>query len=612
MSPTCPPSHTTLWSLEVDTAGNVVANRLTEIQTFQSWYWRQASPSFLHRNEGVLDSMIPFFVDLLGPNIYDWNYTTTPQVGLNGRVLDYLRVRTMACSTPAARQRINRYAELTGDPGWYWDEMLSILLQGKNEKWSPPADHHDTQGQFDPSVHSTNGINSHNVLQTTQELPGEFPLNPDGNNGKPLGLVSKLVNPSNSTVYGYSIEGNHSFCRIGGDPEHSHAFGDWRLEHFESVGHSNCSAPSERRHERLCPALLLCELDLDASIFGNHTDPSAGPETPHNEVAFAPMGGGEPGHFVGAGLAVVTPMSRKQSAFEDSELDFNPYFLEGSITINSSDPLAPPVIDLGMLTNDFDIFALREALRRAQRFYNAPNLQNITTEALDEIIRNTVIPTLHMVGSSGMSARDAQYGVVDPDLHTGKICGWPPYRRRLYSGEFYSILFASRLMLTVDLMQANNSKWSHTGTGLRCRREGSGLDQATLAAVAKSKPQIVSILLAAPHFIYPNECCVLKNGETPHHVAVREMQKSSSSFSRAGTDQCTRCNSDECQAIHLAVLTNDVKTMELLAHLAASVFIDALCFGSAFDNAGMEHAASHMFTRARQDAAAARRSRRDH
>lgn len=116
--------------------------------------------------------------------------------------------------TRGSEQDFNRYAALTADPGWSWDQILPYFFKAsfvsfcakddnnisQNEKWTPPADHHNTQGQFDPAVHSTTGINSvslngfqwplfqHNVLQTTQELPDEFPLNPDGNSGKPLGL----------------------------------------------------------------------------------------------------------------------------------------------------------------------------------------------------------------------------------------------------------------------------------------------------------------------------------------------------------------------------------------------------------------------------------------
>jgi choline dehydrogenase-like flavoprotein len=80
-----------------------------------------------------------------------------------------------------------------------------------------------------------------------------------------------------------------------------------------------------------------------------------------------------------------------------------------------------------LLQSDFDLFALREALKSAQRFFKAPtwqdviigptqNLENITTDALDEIIRNSAGSTSHLVGSAAMSAPDAKHGVVNPDL----------------------------------------------------------------------------------------------------------------------------------------------------------------------------------------------------
>ena len=61
-----------------------------------------ASATDSYSNEGVIDSIVPFFVnDLLsGPNIYEWNYTTTLQVGLNNRSIAYPRGKTslhLAC-----------------------------------------------------------------------------------------------------------------------------------------------------------------------------------------------------------------------------------------------------------------------------------------------------------------------------------------------------------------------------------------------------------------------------------------------------------------------------------------------------------------------------------
>ncbi|KAJ7178219.1 aryl-alcohol oxidase [Mycena filopes] len=517
------------------TAGNVVANRLTENSDF-SVLVLEAGVS----NEGVLDAMVPFWKfggSLLGPTIYSWNYTTTPQVGLNNRVLDYSRAHMLGgCSshngmfyTRGTRDDFDRYANLTGDPGWSWDTILPYFL--KNEKWVPPADHHDTRGQFDPSVHGTAGfvqtsisgfqypIFQSKVLQTTKELPDVFPFNLDMNAGKPLGLgwlqytighgkrsssatsylapefirrpnlhvllhaqVAKLVDPRNTTgllSFGgvQFFQGTSQFTVTAskeiilsagtvGTPNimmHSgignqsilNALGIPTLLHLPSVGQNISDHPAfaaswavnfnqtmelvtqdttrfneafaewNRSHtgplvdfSPLYVAWL--RLDADSPIFENYTDPSAGLDTPHLELAVTPgmagFGASEPGHFVGAGMALVTPISR------------------GSVTINSSDPLAPPLIDLGMLTSDFDLFALREALKRAQQFFGAPvwqdsiigpvqDFENMTSDALDEFIRNTAGPSLHLVGSAAMSAQDAQYGVVDPDLRVKGVKG---------------------------------------------------------------------------------------------------------------------------------------------------------------------------------------------
>ncbi|KAJ7720287.1 hypothetical protein DFH07DRAFT_784436 [Mycena maculata] len=97
--------------------------------------------------------------------------------------------------TRGSAEDFDRYAALTGDPGWSWDRRFLYFL--KNEKWTPPADDHDTHNQFDPCTH--------HVLETTKELPEEFPFNLDFNSSHMLGvgeflidetyIVSKLVNP---------------------------------------------------------------------------------------------------------------------------------------------------------------------------------------------------------------------------------------------------------------------------------------------------------------------------------------------------------------------------------------------------------------------------------
>lgn len=69
------------------TAGNVLANRLTE-QKDTSVLVLEAGQS----TADVLVSQVPFFCPQATPNTpLDWNFTTTPQPGFNGRAISYPR-----------------------------------------------------------------------------------------------------------------------------------------------------------------------------------------------------------------------------------------------------------------------------------------------------------------------------------------------------------------------------------------------------------------------------------------------------------------------------------------------------------------------------------------
>ncbi|KAJ7751446.1 aryl-alcohol oxidase precursor [Mycena metata] len=183
-------------------AGSVLANRLSANPATQVLLL-EAGPS----NVDVLDSIIPMFPALLNPDTqYDYNYTTTPQSGFGGRSIPYPRGHLLGgCTsvnymvyTRASSEEWDRYASLSGDSGWSWTNIQQYFK--KNEKWTQPADHHNTTGQFNPAIHGTTGINavslpgfSHvqldpRIIATTQENPKDFPFNLDMNSGRPLGL----------------------------------------------------------------------------------------------------------------------------------------------------------------------------------------------------------------------------------------------------------------------------------------------------------------------------------------------------------------------------------------------------------------------------------------
>ncbi|KAF9002550.1 GMC oxidoreductase-domain-containing protein [Cyathus striatus] len=203
------------------TAGSVIANRLTENPKFRVLVL-EAGPS----NEGVLEIEVPGFNLNLPGSRYDWNFTTVPQTGLNGRSLPYARGHVLGGSssingmvyTRGSRDDYNRWATITGDEGWSWNKMLPFILRVgitkaqtnalfinsllRNEHFTLTGDRHSIQArQFDPAFHNFTGINYVSIpenslslefekayTQTSKDLKNEFPYNLDMNDGTPIGL----------------------------------------------------------------------------------------------------------------------------------------------------------------------------------------------------------------------------------------------------------------------------------------------------------------------------------------------------------------------------------------------------------------------------------------
>ncbi|KAJ7936057.1 aryl-alcohol oxidase-like protein [Mycena leptocephala] len=388
----------------------------------------------------------------------------------------------------------DRFAAVTGDPGWSWNRLLPYFL--KNEKWTEPTDHHDTRGQLNPAVHSTKGINSVSlagfpwpIFSRHQRASGgvavqfryefretagcrSYLTNQEGWLQSTIGggkrsssatsylgpqfirrenlhvllhaQVTKLVNPSH--VGGKLAFGGVQFSQGGvlftakagkeiilsagavGTPS------DWTtltglgiasLLHLPSVGrnasdqpmfnaawfvnsnqtldpiHHNTTLFNEayaewnRTHTGLFATqggpthIAWLRLDPESLASNNFTDPSADPNSPHFQVIFVATGNG-----IAAGITVVNPVS---------------------LTINSSNPFDSPIVDFGFLQSEIDLFIIRQAVPKMLRFSTwkdyiiAPvvDLENLSDDALDELIRNSAVSAFDMVEMRCM---------VDPDL----------------------------------------------------------------------------------------------------------------------------------------------------------------------------------------------------
>ncbi|KAF7344405.1 Aryl-alcohol-oxidase from pleurotus Eryingii [Mycena sanguinolenta] len=526
-------------------AGNVVANRLTENPAF-SVLVLEAGPL----PEG-LNYSVPFFqFSLRHPNPRDWNYTTAPLTGISNQVQQYPRGRVLGgCTSMNGMQYVrgsnsdyDRYARVTGDPGWSWDSMLHYLK--KSEHWTPPTDGHKTTGQFDPAVHGFNGLVGVSLsgsplglsefvprsLQVTRELPDQFPFNLDYNSGTPIGVgtttflptvllihllcwrgwtqttikngkrsnsytsylapefiarpnlhvllnsqVTRIIQTSQSpkkfmtvefaenreglrhrltaskevVISAGALETPKLLLNSGiGDGTALRSFGIQTLVDLPDVGknlsvqvgfsvdfftNSTDTTDSIYLNETLQNMLLDEWIATDGggvlgwsgstqlshwnrlpdSLFETFPDPSSGPDSPHcgagpsNGLSSATSSGA---HFIAAMASLATPTSR------------------GTISLNTTDPFDQPIIDLACLTTDFDIAAVREAMKLSLLFLSTPawdgyilgpanNITNATSDAdLEAYARAHSAPNGHVVGTASMSPRGADWGVVDPDL----------------------------------------------------------------------------------------------------------------------------------------------------------------------------------------------------
>jgi choline dehydrogenase-like flavoprotein len=518
------------------TAGNTIANRLTEDPSVNVLVIEAGET-----NENVTNAIIPNFCPLLLGSSADWNFTTTSQVGLAGRSIAYPRGHILGGSssinfmvyTRGTFEDYDRYAAVTDDPSWCWDSVQEFFDQ--NARFTFSADHHNLSGQFDPSVHnlgSFTGINAVSlagssssfgprVIETTAQLPTEFPFRLDMNSGEHLGVgwvqstidvdkrsssatsylgrqfssrpnldvqlnaqVSRVL-PKSAASSSQQITFNTVEFRIGSGPLQNvtatkeiilsagaigtptilmnSGIGDatelkelnikplvnlpsvgknltdqpllinsWKVTNTDTNDEASRNATLAAQQlaqwetsgtgplvNNIVDLLAWLRLPSDTTVFKGVGDPAAGPNTAHYELVFQNAAGDpEPsGNFLSINAVVASPVSR------------------GSVTLNSSNPFQPPNINPALLASTVDLQVMTFALRQAFQFLTAPVWKNIvigpnfnltaksTDAQFESYIKQNTGTVFHPVGTAAMSAKNANFGVVNSDLLVKGVTG---------------------------------------------------------------------------------------------------------------------------------------------------------------------------------------------
>ncbi|KAJ6600958.1 aryl-alcohol oxidase-like protein [Mycena vulgaris] len=197
------------------TAGCVLASRLSENPKVKVLVI-EAGVSDNGTDSAIIST--PFLSGQGVGTIFDWNYTTTNQAGLNGRAFAFPRGFVMGGSSSingmvysrGPSEDFDRLARVSGDSGWSWKELQKYIFM--NEKHVPAWNNRSNVGEYDPRAHGHGPLMSsltatpfeldRRVIQTTSDHGDEFPFNLDLNSGDGLGvgwLQTTVGNSARST-----------------------------------------------------------------------------------------------------------------------------------------------------------------------------------------------------------------------------------------------------------------------------------------------------------------------------------------------------------------------------------------------------------------------------
>ncbi|KAL0567410.1 hypothetical protein V5O48_014587 [Marasmius crinis-equi] len=181
------------------TAGSVLANRLSEDGKYQVLVIEAGVD-----NANIQSIIVPFLGPAAFNTVVDWNFTSSPQVGMFNRTIPLSRGHVLGGSSSINFMAWNRgsndlwdnFARLSNDSGWSWDSVAKYSFEVS--RLIPPTDGRDTTGQVIPSAHGNGPVLTSLpgypseidplVTDTAKSLGGRFRYNEDNNAGDMIGF----------------------------------------------------------------------------------------------------------------------------------------------------------------------------------------------------------------------------------------------------------------------------------------------------------------------------------------------------------------------------------------------------------------------------------------